>query len=242
MFGQIHIVAASHIDEITGGGPTKENKNERLMQLTRDMENCEMKLNKLGYQADINSRSNMSVPRRHETQEIGKGKLANTEYGRLISARYNKEKEFGKRPRWGRNVSTYLSHGSNTVIKEHSGDHSRQGNPTGRPKCIFFDRDGHTIEKCFNFQGKPYEERKRIVNTRRLFNLCLSKGHFASNCKRSRGSFVPGCGKRHHPMLHPEETTKDRKKDVSENQNEERKLGSPASPTGNVQNDHCGAI
>ena len=98
-----------------------------------------------------------------------------------------------------------------------------------RPKCLFCDRDGHTIEKCFNFQGKPYEERKSIVNTRRLCNLCLCKGHFASNCKRSRGCFISGWGKRHHPMLHPAETAKDGKKDVPENQNEEIKLDPPRS-------------
>ena len=269
MFGQTHIVAASHIDKITGGGPIKENENERLMQLARDMENCEMNLNKLDYQADINSRSNMSavvmrLPRylrsewakeaqnsRDRSKEpdfaqltrfvVKKAKLANTEYGRLISARSNNEREFGKGPRVGRNVSTYLSHGSNTEIKGHSGDHSRHGNPTGRPKCLFCDRDGHTIEKCFKFQGKPYEERKSIVNTRRLCNLCLGKGHFASNCKRSRGCFIPGCGKRHHPMLHPAETAKDGKKDMPGNQNEERKLDSSTAPTGNVQTGHCGA-
>ena len=60
MFGQTHIVAVSHIDKINEGGPIRENENEKLMQLANDMENCEMSLNKLGYQADINSRSNMS--------------------------------------------------------------------------------------------------------------------------------------------------------------------------------------
>ena len=33
MFGQTHIVAASHIDKITGGGSIKEYENEKLMQL-----------------------------------------------------------------------------------------------------------------------------------------------------------------------------------------------------------------
>jgi hypothetical protein len=126
MFGQTHIVAASHIDKITGGGPIKENENERLMQLARDMENCEMNLNKLGYQADLNSRSNVSavvmhIPRylrsewakeaqnsRDRSKEsdlaqltrfvFKKAKLTNTEYCRLISARSNNEKEFGKGP------------------------------------------------------------------------------------------------------------------------------------------------
>ena len=32
MFGLTHIVAASHIDKITGGELIKENENEKLMQ------------------------------------------------------------------------------------------------------------------------------------------------------------------------------------------------------------------
>ena len=57
-------------------------------------------------------------------------------------------------------------------------------------------------------QGKPYEERQTIVNTKRLCYLCLEKGNIASNCKNGPGCFVPGCGKRHHPMLHPVEERK----------------------------------
>ncbi len=61
MFGQSHIVAASHVDRVTTGGPIKEFKSDKLLQLARDMENCEMNLRELGNQADINSRSNISA-------------------------------------------------------------------------------------------------------------------------------------------------------------------------------------
>ena len=37
MFGQSHIVAASHIDRVTKGPIIRENENEKLMQLARDM-------------------------------------------------------------------------------------------------------------------------------------------------------------------------------------------------------------
>ena len=59
MFGQTHLVAASHIDKTTGE-PMKENGNKKLMQLARDIENYGMSFNGLGYQADISSRSNTS--------------------------------------------------------------------------------------------------------------------------------------------------------------------------------------
>ncbi len=224
MFGQTHIVAASHIDKITGRGPMKEDENEKLMQLARNMENCGMSLNKLGYQADINSRSNMSYvvmrlpiylhsewakePQnsRDRAKEpdfaqltrfvVKKVKLANTEYGRLVSLRPSNEKESGNKPRFGRKVYAHLSYSSNTESEGRKGDHSRHGNTTGRPKCLICDRNGHTAEKCFKFQGKTYEERKNIANMRRLCHLCLGKGHVTSNCKKSRGCFVSGCGKR----------------------------------------------
>ena len=61
MFGQTHVVAASHIDRVTKGCAIKENESETLLQLARDMENCAMNLNKLGYQYDINSRYNISA-------------------------------------------------------------------------------------------------------------------------------------------------------------------------------------
>ena len=210
MFGQTHMVAASHIDKITEGGPMKE--NEKLMQLARVMENCGMSLDRLGYQADINCRSNMSsvvmrLPRylrsewakeaqnsRGRGQEpdfaqltrfvVKKAKLANTEYGQLVSARSHNERESNKRYRFGKSVSAYLGHGSNTEVEgdrsrqgERKEDYSRQGNPVGRPKCLFCDRDGHLIKKCFKFQGKPYEERKKIANMKRLCHLCLCRGH-----------------------------------------------------------------
>ena len=47
MFGQVHIVAASHIDRVTKGSIIRENESEKLMQLDRDMENCGMNLNKI---------------------------------------------------------------------------------------------------------------------------------------------------------------------------------------------------
>ena len=115
MFGQSHIVAASHIDRVTKGPIIRENENEKLMQLARDLENCDMNLNKLGYQSDVNSRHNISaivlrLPKylrsecakeannlRGQSKEpsfaaltkfvVNKAKLANTEYGRLVNVK-----------------------------------------------------------------------------------------------------------------------------------------------------------
>ena len=48
MFGQTHIIVASHIDRVTKGGAIREFESEKLLQLARDMVNCQMNLSKLG--------------------------------------------------------------------------------------------------------------------------------------------------------------------------------------------------
>ncbi|CAB4027383.1 Hypothetical predicted protein [Paramuricea clavata] len=136
MFGQAHIVAASNIDRVTKGSIIRENESEKLMQLARDMENCGMNLNKLGYQSDINSRHNiraivLRLPKylrsdwakeanklRDQRSEpdfaaltkfvVNKAKLANTEYGRLVNVKMDWERN--KTKSYGkqqRNVSAY---------------------------------------------------------------------------------------------------------------------------------------
>ena len=53
MFGQTHIIVASHIDRVTKGGAIGEFESQKLLQLARDMVNCQMNLSKLGFHADI---------------------------------------------------------------------------------------------------------------------------------------------------------------------------------------------
>ncbi|XP_028412570.1 uncharacterized protein LOC114535462 [Dendronephthya gigantea] len=254
MFGQNHIVAASHIDRVTKGGVIKEFETEKLLQLARDMENCQMNLSKLGYHADINLRGNMTavvlrLPRylRSEwakeaqiTRDQGKepdfpqltksvrrkARLANTEYGRLINTRSGVEGENTKIPYSGRHTCKASSFTLSGTIND--GNSSLSGCTPVKPKCIFCKKDGHNIGKCFKFQEKTYDERKSFVSKNGLCNLCLSKGHYVNKCRKTHGCLVPGCGKRHHPMLHPVSTNSAPKADRS-------------TQGATAQTGHCGA-
>ena len=231
MFGQTHIIAASHIDRVTKGGAIREFESEKLLQLARDMENCQMNLSKLGFYADINSRGNMTsmvlrLPRHlrsewakeaQNSRENGvepdfaqltkfvvkKAKLANTEYGRLVNTKPEVEREKFKKPRVGSTSSKATSFAISGSVRGEDSPSSDRPSSTGRPKCYYCEKDGHTIERCFKFQEKSYDDRKGFVFKKGLCNLCLSKGHYASRFKKAHGCFIPGCGKRHHPILHP---------------------------------------
>lgn len=265
MFGQTHIIAASHIDQVTKGGAIKDFESEKLLQLARDMENCQMNLSKLGFHADINSRGNMTavvlrLPRylRSEwakeaqntrdqgkepdfpqlTKFVGKkAKLANTEYGRLINTRSEVEREKPKIPRFSghpRKASSFALSGS---VRER--DSPTSSRTSAKLKCSFCEKDGHTIERCFKFQQKSYDDRKSFVSKNGLCNLCLSKGHYASKCKKTHGCFIPTCGKRHHPMLHPVTTNQD--KEVKDDKEVQVPKTDKPAQVQMAQTGHCGA-
>jgi hypothetical protein len=266
MFGQTHIVPATHIDRVTKGPIIRENESERLMQLARDLENCGMNLNKLGYQADINSRHNISaivlrLPRylrsewAKETSKlrekniepdfaeltkfvVNKAKLANTEYGRFVNVKVDSEKsKFRFSSRTQRSVSAYQV--SKTPDKDQP-DEKR--NITNRMKCVCCGKDGHSLEKCYKFQDKSYDERRKFVLEKGLCNLCLAEGHFANKCQRGHKCIVPGCGKRHHPILHTTDDNQRRQeKKVSETCKDKEKDSSAEPEVLNAQTGHGGA-
>ena len=263
MFGQTHVVAASHIDRVTKGCVIKENEGEKLLQLARDLENCAMNLNKLGYQSDINSRYNISavvlrLPRylrsewakeadklRDQNTEpdfaaltkfvVKRAKLANTEYGRLVNIRTDKEKDkprFPSKPTKGAYV--------NQASAERPAATDQDGKQAGatKVKCFFCSKDGHTVEKCYKFQEQSYLERKKFVSVKGLCNVCLTKGHFANKCQRGRNCFIAGCGKRHHPLLHSNEPNERRSKGESDKGKEKE---STETKVPDAQTGHCGA-
>ena len=78
-----------------------------------------------------------------------------------------------------------------------------------------------------------------------LCNICLSKRHLASKCKKIHGCFIPGCGKKHHPIPHHIEVNKERSAQPCANVDADRSQGRPASSpllqSHNAQTGYCGA-
>ncbi|XP_006815918.1 uncharacterized protein LOC102804515, partial [Saccoglossus kowalevskii] len=63
----------------------------------------------------------------------------------------------------------------------------------------------HAFEHCRKFTFKPFQERKDFIREHRLCDCCLEARppHLARNCRSGRICPIVGCGKRHHPLLHP---------------------------------------
>lgn len=114
-FGQGHIICRAYINNITKGNPIKPYEADKLLQLAREMENCQISLSQLGYGSDIDAQSNLEmivsrlpsnlqaewakdaytllernrVPKFDDLSKfvMRKAKLANSAFGQLIGSR-----------------------------------------------------------------------------------------------------------------------------------------------------------
>ena len=67
------------------------------------------------------------------------------------------------------------------------------------PLCV----QHHPLYRCGVFKSKPVEERRALVNRKRIcFNCINSTEHTASSCKSQMRCRVLGCGRSHHTLLH----------------------------------------
>ena len=61
----------------------------------------------------------------------------------------------------------------------------------------------HPLYRCGVFKSKPVEERRALVNSKRIcFNCINSTEHLSKSCKSPMRCKVPGCGRPHHTLLH----------------------------------------
>ena len=217
-FGQNHIITRAYVNKVTNGGLIKDGEGEKLLQLARDMENCEINLTQLGCESEINAQSNlekiiMRLPRylqadwakeayvmfergmlptfKHLSEYITKkAKLANSSFGQLIGMKPQDDgNPRNKRTSGG---TSFTTHGTEKKTKDE----------LNNIKCYYCKKTGHTLVRCYAFRNQPLEERRQLIRKEKLCNLCLRKGHFAKNCRGRDACLVTGCGQRHHSLLH----------------------------------------
>ena len=216
-FGQSHIITRAYINKVTKGGSIRDGESEKLLQLARDMENCEINLTQLGCESEINAQSNLEkivtrLPRylqadwareayamfesdtlptfKHLTRYITKkAKLASSLFGQLIGSKPSDDTK-----------SRYKKGSGGTSFSTFASDERDESN---RVKCYHCKKIGHVLERCYAFRNQSFEARQQLVRKERLCNLCLWKGHFVKKCRRRDACLGARCGQRHHSLLHP---------------------------------------
>lgn len=178
-FGQTHIIIHAYINKVIKGGSIKDGEGRKLLQLARDMENCQINLTQLGCESEINAQSNLEkivtrLPRylqvdwareayallennrtptfKHLTSYITKkAKLANSAFGQLVGSRPPDDQKIkNRRSTAGTSFST---HGSSENPKE---DYNRVN-------CYYCKKIGHTVDRCYMFRRQSFEARKQWI-------------------------------------------------------------------------------
>ncbi|XP_075157647.1 uncharacterized protein LOC142230914 [Haematobia irritans] len=74
-----------------------------------------------------------------------------------------------------------------------------------QPKCHICDNESHVIKNCPRFLNMDYNERISTIKSGKMCLNCFSGAHSLKNCKSKCSCFK--CRRRHHTLLHREQTT-----------------------------------
>nr|XP_046214589.1 uncharacterized protein LOC124041258 isoform X1 [Oncorhynchus gorbuscha] len=76
--------------------------------------------------------------------------------------------------------------------------------------CVFCEKSGHSLHKCWKFMDKPAAERQKFVQENKLCFGCLRPGHRSKDCDNR--NTCDTCQRRHPSCLH-EDRSKERLRD-----------------------------
>ena len=128
--------------------------------------------------------------------------IANTAFGKLVGARPEADikPKFRRRPS-GDPAASATSLGIQSVSGVRPPDGTSLGQPALRPvtqgsskqvsplSCLFCN-GAHSLERCFKFRAKTFDERKEFVSTKKLRTNCLGVNHFARRCTMAKAGLL----------------------------------------------------
>ncbi|XP_013410717.1 uncharacterized protein LOC106173924 [Lingula anatina] len=231
-FGQKHIIIKAMLEKIVTGPPIKASDVTRISKLSRDMTTCQMTASKMGYYEDLNSMDTLEKVVRRLPQYLQAGwakrsgkllnqwievkfkdladyleemvHIANTRFGQLVGSKPDVKPKSKVSCHNTSYKTTTLATNVHPAEKSNSNSNKSQPSSVQRDPCVFCSGN-HTIKQCFKFARMNYSDRKILVSENKLCFNCLQSNppHTARTCQWKQLCQVPGCGKRHHALLHP---------------------------------------
>ena len=230
-YGKPHLVARSHVDSLVNGSVIKSNDVKGLMNMSLQMEKCQITLSQLGFMSDVNNTENLRkmvrrlpvhirskwVERASSLIEVGveptfdhlltfvreRSVVANTMYG------YDLANESGKQAKnLTRSSQVNPSQGSSRVVtlstesdKRNKGKSLSERVPKGRLSCIYC-KKAHKLRDCREFRLIDVHSKLRVISKHEMCLNCLNFKHMAESCKKRSFCEVSGCNEKHNTMFH----------------------------------------
>ena len=219
-YGRKNVIARAYIERLQKGAQIKLHDTNSLMQLARELEECNLTLKSLAFSADLNNfefiatiikRLPFSIQSRwlRFAAEI-EGRGTDPKFVDLVKF-VNQEAEVARSSfahvvnQKPKRFDKFSSH--STAVKETPTEHS-----TTRIKCHICS-ENHMLEACSKLAMKNYTDKIAFLRQNRLCDNCFKEGHVARFCRSTKTCQVKDCSQRHHKMLH-----RDHKSDESTKQ------------------------
>ncbi|CAL8081469.1 unnamed protein product [Calicophoron daubneyi] len=222
-FGRPHQIVESLTDPSFNGPKLVETDVGALQRLTTEMRSCELTLHQLGKVSELNSSVNLirlirRLPLRLQErwaefvenlfgdereptfQELlrfldKRVAVASNLYGRLATETAVTERG-PMRPSNSEGAVSLRLQPSMPAIVNHP------ARPLGCPICNL----GHDLEACTQLINLPLMERQKILRDQKRCFKCVRSNHVSSVCRVMVKCNVAGCGRRHHNLMHREDT------------------------------------
>ena len=95
--------------------------------------------------------------------------------------------------------------GEGPTKKDKTGSFAAQGSSDSKKGC-FCCKGQHGTFRCEDFAKLSIDQRRKMVKDGDGCFNCMAPGHQVAKCTSKHSCRSPGCGKRHHSMLHVEST------------------------------------
>ncbi|XP_074659583.1 uncharacterized protein LOC141912256 [Tubulanus polymorphus] len=219
VFGHRVHVARAYIGSITNGPPTNSYDSISLRSFYISVRDCLITLKQMNYLSEIGSSDLLQkVVKRIPIDKRSKW----NEFVRRISRQRDPtlfdleswlkdcvDADFGpfslqqNRLKLKRNNFSSNALGSRKINVNNSTKQMSSSCVSGGKifECVICS-GSHSVSNCGDFIDKSVDERFALVKRLRLCINCLSPGHFIATCKSLSCCKEPGCGKRHHTLLH----------------------------------------
>ncbi len=116
--------------------------------------------------------------------------------------------------------------------------HQQRSQQQIKYKCIFCNREGHNIVKCFKFLALSLGDRRQAVQSLRLCYVCLGNMHGFAQCSE-RGCQV--CNKKHHVLLHDDSYKNSANQDPRNQKDNSENISNKGENSGEHQTNGQGA-
>ena len=235
-FGQPHMVADAHMKRLRDYNLRRVDAPS-LMEFARRLEDTKRVLTSMGplYVSRLNNEDTIlmlmkKLPdeglKRKWTDIAGdlicsKGQVDFSDFLSFIQKRADRlNNRFGqelrsappqqeKERRYGNKEKQELTLKATTLATQSRGNGKAASAGSANFKC-YRCSGPHAIWQCEIFKNASYEDRLRTVQQKKLCGSCLAHGHFSRSCPKGFSCRKPGCGKKHHSLLHPMDSKENR--------------------------------